>query len=473
MTAPTRTTGRDSAPLGGRRRLTYFHGQLLSAQDLRQEQTYFRARHRLHNLALHGHGVAYGLWTRPVPTPSGHCPDPEHAAPWLEVTDGLALDRVGDEVIVGRGARPRFDLWSLLDDHERIRAEEDIRRGAEGVTVYLRIHHCEEPVDNVRAVHTEGCEGVPHMAYAHIREGFALRATTCEPDPEPCDPPHPDTPGCGDDRGYESSAHCGDGRVLGPGVLLARVERVRPDRPLHSRQVHPEVRRPLSRRPATVITSIGWPHGGRLTTRQARRLLGTDGVRIRFSRRVRTDTLRDPGVADLFQITGGHGVHGTVLRLETRIDVGGSGATTGTVEGTDEGGHETTDVITIRQTDSEYLNDGDRILLVLRTPFVLDVCGDPVDGTHVGGLVPRPGGPIAHRTGLLPPDGSGPRTSGTGQGGAGVFESWIFIDNKRPRPPDEDARDTAGNDAGDADDGEGEGDGYDDDASGSDGEGRA
>ncbi|MFF0066818.1 hypothetical protein ACFYRC_35965 [Streptomyces sp. NPDC005279] len=414
MTAPP--TGRDSAPRTGRRRLTYFHGQLLSAQDLRQEQGQFLARLRLHNLALHGYGVAYGLWTRPVPPPDGECPDPERAAPWFEVTDGLAIDRHGDEVIVPCGVLPRHDLWQLLDEDERCRAREEIRSGRDGVTVYLTIHHCEEPVDSVRAVYTEACDGLPRTAYAHIREGFVLRATTRRPEPDSCDPPCPCEPPA---EGAPKEHGCGDGRILGPGLLLARVNHVRPDRALVPEQIRPEVRRPLSRRPATVITGISWPHGGRLTTQQARVLLGERGLRIRFSRPVRSATLQDPGIADLFQVTGGRGVHGTVMRLETRID-------------TREPDDETTDRITIRQTDIEYLNDGDRIHLVLRTPFVLDICGDPVDGTHTGGLVPQPGGPVAHRPGLLPPDGSGPRTSGTPAGAAGVFESWIFIDNHRP-----------------------------------------
>lgn len=426
MTAPP--TGRDSAPRTGRRRLTYFHGQLLSAQDLRQEQEQFLARLRLHNLALHGHGVAHGLWTRPVP--DDECPDPRRAAPWFEVTDGVAVDRHGAELIVPCGVLPRHDLWRLLDEDERCRALESVRSGADGVTVYLTIHHCEEPVDSVRAVYTESCDGLPRTAYAHIREGFVLRATTREPEPEPCDPDCPcEPPG----KGAPDAHGCGDGRVVGPGLLLARVDRVHPERALAPEQIHPEVRRPLARRPATVITSVSWPHGGRLTTQQARALLGRDGLRIRFSRPVRTANVRDQGIVDLFQITGGRGVHGTVMRLETRVD---ARPPDHTVERHEPGeGHAsdgTTKELRIRQTDREYLNDGDRIHLVLRAPFVLDVCGDPVDGTHTGGLVPQPGGPLAHRPGLLPPDGSGSRTSGTSTGAAGVFESWILIDNHRP-----------------------------------------
>lgn len=437
-------TGRDSAPRTGRRRLTYFHGQLLSAQDLRQEQGQFLARLRLHNLALHGYGVAYGLWTRPVEPPAGECPDPERAAPWCEVTDGVAVDRHGDELVVPCGVLPRHDLWRLLTEDERLRAMEEIRCGRDGVSVYLTIHHCEEPVDSVRAVYTEACDGLPRTAYAHIREGFALRATLRPPQPDTCDPPCPCEPPA---ENAPDPHGCGDGRILGPGLLLARVDGVRPDRALAPEQIRPEVRRPLSRRPATVITSISWPHGGRLTTRQARDLLGRHGLRIRFSRPVRTAALHDPAIADLLQVTGGRGVHGTVMRLETRLDT----------EVTDGG--ETTDRITIRQTDREYVNDGDRIHLVLRTPFVLDLCGDPVDGTHTGGLVPRPDGPVAHRPGLLPPDGSGPRTSGTPADAAGVFESWIFIDNRRPddseehSPHDGGRADTADDEAETTDDG--------------------
>ncbi|WP_033327245.1 hypothetical protein [Streptomyces yerevanensis] len=403
--------GRDSAPPTGRRRLTYFHGQLLSAQDLRQEQGQFLARLRLHNLALHGYGVAYGLWTRPVPPPRG-CPDPERAQPWIEVSDGVAVDRHGDELTVPCGVLPRHNLWRMLDEDDRGRALDEIRSGRD-VIAYLTIHHCEEPVDSVRAVYSEACDSLPRTAYARIREGFVLRATLRPPRADPCDIRCPDEATTDD---AADAYGCGDGTVVGPGLLLARVDGLRPDWALKPEQVHPEVRRPLARRPSTVITGLSWQHGERMTTEQARTLLGDDGLEIRFSRPVRTATLRDPGIADLFQFTGGRGAHGTVMHLETEVV-------------TPKPADETTDRVTIRQTDHEYLNDGDRIHLVLRTPFVLDVCGDPVDGTHTGGLVPGPDGPVAHRSGLLPPDGAGPRTSGTPAGAAGTFESWIVIAN--------------------------------------------
>src|SRR5262245_12368229 len=46
-------------------RLNYFFGQLLSANDFRAEQQYFREKIKLHNRYLHGHGIACGLCVRP------------------------------------------------------------------------------------------------------------------------------------------------------------------------------------------------------------------------------------------------------------------------------------------------------------------------------------------------------------------------------------------------------------------------
>ena len=42
-------------------RVRYFAGQLLTSDDLQAEQDYFRAKHRRHNLSLHGVGIVTGL----------------------------------------------------------------------------------------------------------------------------------------------------------------------------------------------------------------------------------------------------------------------------------------------------------------------------------------------------------------------------------------------------------------------------
>ena len=89
-----------------------------------------------------------------------------------------------------------------------------------------------------------------------------------------------------------------------------------------------------------------------------------------------------------------------------------------------------------RQTSGESLQDGDRVLITIRTPFILDRCCRPVDGTHVGGRVPLLPSckPVHHEPDLCstPPSGAGPWTSGTGTG-AGVFESWFFVRENHER----------------------------------------
>ena len=66
----------------------YFEGQLLTAEDLRDEQDYWVRKHRLQNLALHGSGVVCGL----AVTQQGRGA--------VTVDPGIAIDRLGREVVV-------------------------------------------------------------------------------------------------------------------------------------------------------------------------------------------------------------------------------------------------------------------------------------------------------------------------------------------------------------------------------------
>jgi hypothetical protein len=70
----------------------YFHGQLLSAADLEQEQRYHRDKHRRHNLLLHGVGVVRGLGVT-VEGASG-------VGAAVVVTPGVALGPDGEELLV-------------------------------------------------------------------------------------------------------------------------------------------------------------------------------------------------------------------------------------------------------------------------------------------------------------------------------------------------------------------------------------
>jgi hypothetical protein len=71
----------------------FFSGQLLTAEDLEQEQDYFLARSRRHNRFLHGWGVVAGLG---VSVEGGTT---------VVVEPGIAIDCAGNEVILAEPER--------------------------------------------------------------------------------------------------------------------------------------------------------------------------------------------------------------------------------------------------------------------------------------------------------------------------------------------------------------------------------
>ena len=69
------------------KRVRYFTGQLLSANDLTAEQDYLLGRQRRHNRWLHGTGVVSGLRV-------------EAAGGGIVLSPGIALDARGNELVV-------------------------------------------------------------------------------------------------------------------------------------------------------------------------------------------------------------------------------------------------------------------------------------------------------------------------------------------------------------------------------------
>ena len=75
----------------------YYARQLITPDDMIQEQTYFRNRMRLHNRMLHGWGVVCGLLVTPATTKNGGTA----VEPWqVRVCPGYALGPQGDEIIM-------------------------------------------------------------------------------------------------------------------------------------------------------------------------------------------------------------------------------------------------------------------------------------------------------------------------------------------------------------------------------------
>jgi hypothetical protein len=73
-------------------RVRYFPRELLTADDMRVEQEYFRQRLRRHNRYLHGWGIVCGATVEPAPTATQH---------WLvRVCPGLVISPQGDEAMI-------------------------------------------------------------------------------------------------------------------------------------------------------------------------------------------------------------------------------------------------------------------------------------------------------------------------------------------------------------------------------------
>jgi hypothetical protein len=75
--------------MGLLRRVNYFEGRLLSADDFQAEQEYHREKSRLHNRRLHGSGVASGLT---VSLAGGT------SRPAIMVKPGVGIDPTGNEL---------------------------------------------------------------------------------------------------------------------------------------------------------------------------------------------------------------------------------------------------------------------------------------------------------------------------------------------------------------------------------------
>jgi hypothetical protein len=325
----------------------------------------------------------------------------------VKVPCGLAIDCDGNELVVRQPVPVDLITQMSADDCRRV------KQGAD--TVYISICYCEQQVDPVRPVLPEVCGATPGSSYGRWQESFRVQVTV--------DPP-------GADTRCETCCHPCTECCL----LLARIDCFCPGQPLHEDQIHNEVRRPLfvnSYLPTT-ITGVSWRNGHDYSQEEARYLMGTHdrigkhdpdhhgkGLEIRFSRAVRVSTLR-PGVMDTWVISGGRG-----RRSEIYCKFGEF------VEKPHDG---MVDRIVYRDITGEILEPGDRVLVILRTDFILDECCRPVAGANVGGCVPLIK-EYAERFHLklhhpqhccLPPVGYRPWTSGNGIPG-GTFESWFYV----------------------------------------------
>lgn len=138
----------------------FFTGQLLTADDLAQEQDYYRGKFRLHNRFLHGWGIVSGL---SVSVDGGTT---------AVVSPGLAIDCAGNELVLD--SREQLLLAGLKGRHYvTIRCQETLAGqlpSQQGESEYSRVREAvrieltgTSPVSGHRGIGP----GTPGYGYEH------------------------------------------------------------------------------------------------------------------------------------------------------------------------------------------------------------------------------------------------------------------------------------------------------------------
>jgi hypothetical protein len=441
-------------------RLQFYYGRNLTVADLQSEQQYFLEKLRLHTRCFYGMGIVCGLGVTPAPVQeecdsdddkrrrelAGQlrgieaklaqleqeqgaeeerrqlaaeqeglrhhyerwCDDhPHHKPPpaCVSVDCGWAVDCEGREIVV-RSAQV-VDLRSLLSREDQ-REIEKAERGecSTRPVVELTICYCEQQTYPSRPIAQDNCDLPQKCRYGRIREGYRFRASLTHQAPDTrcsncCEP-------------WETEC-----------VVLAHIGWP-VGGPIDDEDIDWRPRREISVYDAATIDGISWVHGAHYDPDGAKAVLGTrrhngartGGIEVHFSKPVYAETLQ-PGVVDLWRVQGGRGLAGVISQIEgSYVDKPDSGLINS---------------FKFRDDSGETLNHGDRVLIRIRSNFILDACCKPLDGEHVGGLVPQlaayQDAPEPSCTPPRPPcaDRPQPWTSGNGRPGA-TFESWFFID---------------------------------------------
>lgn len=159
-------------------RVRYFPRQLIMANDMIQEQEYFRERMRRHNRFLHGWGVVWGLEVAASPTQD---------KPWaVTISPGYALSPLGDEIYVRESYA--FDLTQSYQEvntecENRLKANTgcesiQIINAAKERTLYIVINYAECLTRPVRVAPTLcGCDETV-CEYSRIRDSFEVECLT-------------------------------------------------------------------------------------------------------------------------------------------------------------------------------------------------------------------------------------------------------------------------------------------------------
>ena len=165
-------------------RLRYFPRQLLTADDMRTEQDYFREKMRRHNLMLHGWGVVCGLQV--VPT----------GPLTVTVQAGYALGPFGDEIHVEKDEA--LDLTYCTQPGSEVCVPRDGAAPDPAGPLHIKIRYVECASRPMRTLPV-GC-GCDESAceYSRLRDGYEIRCFRApeKEEPLPAYKPNLVTPDC-------------------------------------------------------------------------------------------------------------------------------------------------------------------------------------------------------------------------------------------------------------------------------------
>jgi len=162
----------------GRERTRFFPRQLVTPDDLTQDQLYFREKMRRHNRMLHGWGVVCGARVKAGTAPCQ-----------IVVEPGYILGPYGDEIMID--SEVTVDLCNNALDGNAVSpcadvlndpwcSEVPVSRPA-GQTLYVAIRYEECQTRPVRAVVSAcGCDAAS-CEYSRIRDSYAIRVLTTLP----------------------------------------------------------------------------------------------------------------------------------------------------------------------------------------------------------------------------------------------------------------------------------------------------
>jgi len=174
--------------LVGLERTRFYPRQIVSPDDLTQDQIYFRDKHRRHNRLLHGWGLVCGLVVERCAAPN---PEDGEDPCRVRVTGGYALDPYGDEIVVPQAVvidLCKQDLTGALAclPHDDVWCQ-PVETPLSG-TLYLAVRTVERAVKPVRAPTGCSCDesACEHSRYRDDHE-FRLLADLPEHYRVPCD----------------------------------------------------------------------------------------------------------------------------------------------------------------------------------------------------------------------------------------------------------------------------------------------